>query len=95
VGGGGERQAAGEHRTVDTRTDRNRGPWDGYYDIGGGKRLTLKDRVASLPLAMGHEIVGRVVKLGPEASGVQIGDRRLVFPWLGCGCFFLDANSVK
>ena len=59
--------------------------WDGYYDIGGGKRLTLKDRGVTLPLAMGHEIVGRVVKLGPEASGVRVGDQRLVFPWLGCG----------
>jgi D-arabinose 1-dehydrogenase-like Zn-dependent alcohol dehydrogenase len=38
-----------------------------------------------LPLAMGHEIVGRVAKLGPDAKGVKVGDRRLVHPWLGCG----------
>ena len=25
-----------------------------------------------------------VAKLGPEAKGVNIGDRRIVFPWLGC-----------
>ena len=59
--------------------------WEGYYDIGGGKRMSLKDRGVTLPLAMGHEIVGRVVKLGPEASGVKIGDVRIVFPWVGCG----------
>jgi D-arabinose 1-dehydrogenase-like Zn-dependent alcohol dehydrogenase len=38
-----------------------------------------------LPLTMGHETVGEVVALGPEAGGVKIGDKRLVFPWLGCG----------
>ncbi len=59
--------------------------WDGYYDLGGGKQMSLKDRGVVLPLAMGHEIVGRVVKLGPEASGVKVGDVRIVFPWLGCG----------
>lgn len=59
--------------------------WDGYYDLGGGKRMSLKDRGVTLPLAMGHEIVGRVVKLGPEATGVRPGDLRIVFPWVGCG----------
>lgn len=59
--------------------------WDGYYDLGGGKKMSLKDRGVVLPLAMGHEIVGRVVKLGPDASGVAVGDIRIVFPWLGCG----------
>jgi alcohol dehydrogenase/propanol-preferring alcohol dehydrogenase len=34
---------------------------------------------------MGHEIVGRVAKLGPDATGVKVGDLRIVFPWLGCG----------
>ena len=67
--------------------------WDGYYDMGGSTRMTLKDRGVVLPLAMGHEIVGRVVKLGPEArpdaqgasSGVAVGDVRIVYPWVGCG----------
>ncbi len=59
--------------------------WEGSYDIGGGRRISLKDRGVTLPLAMGHEIVGRVVKLGPQASGVKPGDRRIVFPWIGCG----------
>jgi alcohol dehydrogenase/propanol-preferring alcohol dehydrogenase len=59
--------------------------WDGYYDVGGGQKMSLKDRGMVLPLAMGHEIIGRVVKLGPEATGVNVGDVRIVFPWLGCG----------
>ncbi len=59
--------------------------WEGYYDMGGGKHMSLKDRGVSLPLAMGHEIIGRVAKLGPDAAGVAVGDMRIVFPWLGCG----------
>ena len=59
--------------------------WEGWYDLGGGKRMSLKDRGVTLPLAMGHEIVGRVAKLGPDASGVAVGDVRIVFPWVGCG----------
>jgi alcohol dehydrogenase, propanol-preferring len=59
--------------------------WEGYYDLGGGKRLQLADRGVKLPLTMGHENVGEVVAVGPDASGVKIGDRRLVHPWLGCG----------
>lgn len=59
--------------------------WEGYYDVGGGQKMSLKDRGVVLPLAMGHEIVGRVTKLGPDATGVKVGDLRIVFPWLGCG----------
>ena len=59
--------------------------WEGHYDLGGGKQMSLKDRGVVLPLAMGHEIVGRVAKLGPDAAGVAVGDVRIVFPWLGCG----------
>jgi D-arabinose 1-dehydrogenase-like Zn-dependent alcohol dehydrogenase len=59
--------------------------WDGWYDLGGGKKLILKDRGMMTPITMGHEIVGEVVAVGPEATGVKIGDRRLVHPWIGCG----------
>lgn len=70
--------------------------WEGRYDLGDGKVMSLKDRGLSLPLAMGHEIVGRVVKLGPDATGVKVGDIRIVFPWVGCGtcaaCLAEDDN---
>jgi alcohol dehydrogenase, propanol-preferring len=59
--------------------------WEGYYDLGGGQKMSLADRGVTLPLAMGHEIVGRVAKLGPHAKGVNVGDIRIVYPWLGCG----------
>ncbi len=59
--------------------------WDGYYELGGGKRLQLLERGIKLPLTMGHENVGEVVALGPDATGVKVGDRRLVHPWMGCG----------
>jgi alcohol dehydrogenase, propanol-preferring len=59
--------------------------WDGYYDLGGGKMLKLSDRGVKLPLTMGHENVGEVVAVGPDVSGIKVGDRKLVHPWLGCG----------
>jgi propanol-preferring alcohol dehydrogenase len=58
---------------------------DGYYDLGGGKRLSLADRGVSLPLVPGHETVGKVVAFGLDAKGVAVGDHRIVFPWAGCG----------
>jgi len=59
--------------------------WDGYYEIGGGRQLNLVDRGIKLPLTMGHENVGEVIAVGPEAEGVQVGDIRLAHPWIGCG----------
>jgi propanol-preferring alcohol dehydrogenase len=59
--------------------------WEGFYDLGGGKVMRLQDRGVHLPLTMGHENVGQVVALGPKARGVKVGDKRLVFPWIGCG----------
>jgi propanol-preferring alcohol dehydrogenase len=59
--------------------------WQGGNDMGGGKWLSIEDRGLKLPLVMGHEPLGEVVALGPDAEGVEIGDLRLVFPWIGCG----------
>jgi D-arabinose 1-dehydrogenase-like Zn-dependent alcohol dehydrogenase len=58
---------------------------DGYFDMGGGKRLSLAERGMKLPLTLGHENVGEVAALGPQARGVKMGDRVLVDPWMGCG----------
>ncbi len=58
--------------------------WDGYFDMGGGGRVTLAERGVELPLTMGHEIVGEVAALGPDAEGVAVGDKRVAFPWIGC-----------
>lgn len=57
--------------------------WEGSYDLGGGRKMAM--RGIPLPLTMGHETVGEVIAVGPEAEGVKIGETRLVFPWIGCG----------
>lgn len=59
--------------------------WEGGYDLGGGKFLSLKERGAKLPQVLGHETVGIVEALGPQASGVRVGQSYLVYPWIGCG----------
>jgi D-arabinose 1-dehydrogenase-like Zn-dependent alcohol dehydrogenase len=59
--------------------------WEGVYDLGGGNRMTLKDRGVTLPLTMGHEISGEVVKVGPDAKAIEPGANCVVYPWLGCG----------
>ena len=59
--------------------------WHGSYNMGGGKVMSLAERGVTLPRAPGHEIVGRVVAMGPDATGVAIGDERIVYPWIGCG----------
>ena len=38
----------------------------------------------SLPQVLGHEVVADVVALGPEAEGLEVGDRVLLNPWLSC-----------
>jgi D-arabinose 1-dehydrogenase-like Zn-dependent alcohol dehydrogenase len=42
--------------------------WEGYYDLGGGKRLNLADRGIKPPLVLSHEICGEVVSAGEAAS---------------------------
>src|SRR5436305_7279417 len=39
----------------------------------------------SLPQVLGHEVVADVVAVGPEAEGLQVGDRVVLNPWLSCG----------
>jgi alcohol dehydrogenase, propanol-preferring len=39
----------------------------------------------SLPLILGHQIVGIIIEVGPEVQGFQKGDRVGV-PWLGSSC---------
>lgn len=54
---------------------------DGVFELGGGKQL----EVGQEGMVLGHEIFGEVVAIGPDASDVSIGERRVVFPWIGCG----------
>jgi len=54
---------------------------DGVFELGGGKQL----QVGQEGMVLGHEIFGEVVAIGADASDVELGDRRVVFPWIGCG----------
>jgi propanol-preferring alcohol dehydrogenase len=58
---------------------------DGYFDLGGGKKMSLQDRGMKLPVTLGHENVGEVVAVGPDVKDVKIGARMLADPWIGCG----------
>ena len=55
---------------------------DGYFDLGGGNQLNLRrdDR-----LVLGHEIEGSVEAVGPDVKSAAVGERRVVYPWIGCG----------
>lgn len=59
--------------------------WEGYMDVGGPAKVPLAQMGYSMPMVLGHEIVGTVVAVGPEVEGVRPGDRKIVYPWLGCG----------
>ncbi len=58
---------------------------DGYYDLGGGKKISFAERGFSLPLTPGHEPVGEVLAVGDAVRDVVVGKRYLVNPWIGCG----------
>jgi propanol-preferring alcohol dehydrogenase len=57
----------------------------GGFDMGGGKLSSLERAGTRLPVTMGHEICGEVVEMGPGVSGIALGDRVVVYPWIGCG----------
>jgi len=58
---------------------------DGWFDLGGGKKMSLQDRGMVLPVTLGHENVGEVVAAGPDAKGIKVGAKLLADPWIGCG----------
>jgi propanol-preferring alcohol dehydrogenase len=72
---------------------------DGFFDLGGGKRMSLADRGMKLPVTLGHENVGEVVAVGPGAKSVKIGAHMLAHPWIGCGtceaCLRGDENLCR
>ncbi|SMF16949.1 alcohol dehydrogenase, propanol-preferring [Xaviernesmea oryzae] len=58
--------------------------WKGVFDMGD-KKVTIDSIGMKHPITLGHEILGTVSAVGPDVTDVKIGDRRLVYPWLGCG----------
>lgn len=59
--------------------------WSGEFDLGDGEVMRLADRGMKLPFTMGHEPLGTVEQMGPDAEGVEIGGSYIVYPWIGCG----------
>ena len=55
---------------------------DGYFDLGGEMKLPMP---LAEPLTMGHEIFGEVVAIGDQVSSIEIGERYVTYPWIGCG----------
>lgn len=65
----------------------------GKMDLGEEGVLSMAERGMKLPVAMGHEILGEVLAIGPDADplAAPIGKTMLVFPWTGCGqCLACD-----
>ncbi len=58
---------------------------DGYFDLGGGRRLQMTERGMQLPATLGHEPFGTVIAAGPEVDNAPLGQDFLVYPWTGCG----------
>lgn len=59
--------------------------WDGYYDLGQGKKLSLAERGVKPPLTLSHEISGEVVAYGDQVADLAVGTQALLHPWIGCG----------
>ncbi|MDC0147447.1 alcohol dehydrogenase [Alphaproteobacteria bacterium] len=57
---------------------------DGYFDMGGGEKLDVT-RARKTPFTLGHEIEGIVIAVGEDVKDVQIGQRKVIYPWIGCG----------
>jgi propanol-preferring alcohol dehydrogenase len=72
---------------------------DGYFDLGGGKRLTAAQYGAKMPMTLGHEIAGTVVEMGESVTKSWKGSKVLVYPWIGCGkcdaCFDLRDTDCE
>jgi len=56
----------------------------GGFDMGGGKLSSFERSGVQLPVTMGHEIGGEVVEVGPDVRGITLGEKVVVYPWIGC-----------
>ncbi|NHV97569.1 MAG: alcohol dehydrogenase catalytic domain-containing protein [Thaumarchaeota archaeon] len=66
---------------------------DGYYGAKEEERLTIRDKRIRLPLTLGHEVAGKVEAKGRSVTGFEVGERVVVYPWIGCGvCGFCRAG---
>ncbi len=67
--------------------------WEGFFDMGGGNKYSTA-KTMNPPRIMGHEIVGVVEALGPDSKGAKVGDKAVVYPWIGCGkCWYCEHGT--
>jgi len=59
--------------------------WEGGYEGAAGTFLKVEDRGVKFPITPGHEISGRIEAIGESVSGFSVGDKVLVYPWIGEG----------
>ncbi|MGI9415885.1 MAG: alcohol dehydrogenase [Hyphomicrobiales bacterium] len=57
---------------------------DGHFDLGDGRQLDVRAG-RELPFTLGHEIAGTVEAVGPDVTGIELGQHYAVYPWIGCG----------
>jgi len=55
-----------------------------FMDTGGDASDFSMTAFISFPQVLGHEVVADVVEVGPEARGVEVGQRVLLQCWLSC-----------
>ena len=55
---------------------------EGFFDLGQDQKLEIP---AQLPVVMGHEVLGEVVRVGKKVTGVKLRKKYVVYPWIGCG----------
>jgi threonine dehydrogenase-like Zn-dependent dehydrogenase len=56
-----------------------------FQDFGEGNGDNPMNAFFTYPTVLGHEVVAEVVEMGPEARGLEIGQRVVLNPWLTCG----------
>jgi threonine dehydrogenase-like Zn-dependent dehydrogenase len=56
-----------------------------FMDTGGDWPDASMTAFISFPQVLGHEVMGTVAEVGPEARGVEVGQRVLLQCWLSCG----------
>jgi len=59
--------------------------WEGGYAGPKGVLMKVEDRGVKFPLIPGHEISGTIEEAGSSVTNFNVGDRVLVYPWLGEG----------
>ena len=54
---------------------------EGVFNLGNDKQL----QVGQPGMVLGHEIFGEVIAVGPDVTEVALGQRYVIYPWIGCG----------